>query len=102
MIKAVLAIHHQVIPPTTGCESPHPALAAAGSPLVVTDEPTPWPGPDRYASVSAMGFGGINAHVVLGGISPTTRRVVTDAERRAARPLPSTRWWCARRPTVRP
>ncbi|WP_435149118.1 type I polyketide synthase [Micromonospora aurantiaca (nom. illeg.)] len=89
MIKAVLAIHHQVIPPTTGCESPHPALAAAGSPLVVTDEPTPWPGPDRYASVSAMGFGGINAHVVLGGISPTTRRVVTDAERRAARPLPS-------------
>ncbi|MET8092255.1 SDR family NAD(P)-dependent oxidoreductase [Micromonospora sp. NPDC005220] len=89
LIKAVLAIHHQVIPPTTGCESPHPALVAAGSPLVVTEEPTPWPDPDRYASVSAMGFGGINAHVVLGGMSPTTRRVVTDTERRAARALPS-------------
>ncbi len=88
LIKAVLAIHHQVIPPTTGCESPHPALAP-GSPLTVTEEPSPWPGADRYASVSAMGFGGINAHVVLGGALPTTRHAVTGTERRAARALPS-------------
>lgn len=64
LIKAALAVHHGVLPPTTGCEDPHPLLTA---PLRTLDEPEDWPGRarPRRASVNSVGFGGVNAHVVL-------------------------------------
>lgn len=66
LIKAVLAVHRRTIPPTTGCPDPHPALAEPGCAVRVTDRPEDWPS-DRpvRAAVSSMGFGGINAHIVL-------------------------------------
>ncbi|MFE2756020.1 SDR family NAD(P)-dependent oxidoreductase, partial [Actinosynnema sp. NPDC059335] len=67
LIKAALAVHHRVVPPTTGCEEPHPLLTAADGTLRVPAEPEPWPGRTAVAGVSSMGFGGINAHVVLSG-----------------------------------
>ncbi|MBO2455776.1 SDR family NAD(P)-dependent oxidoreductase [Actinomadura barringtoniae] len=65
LIKAVQALRHRVLPPTTGCETPHPLLEDA--PLRVVGEAEAWPdGPiPARAAVSAMGFGGINTHVVL-------------------------------------
>lgn len=67
LIKTVLALHHGEIPPHlhfTG-PGPHADLDALG--LRVVTGPEPWP---RYsgtarAGVSAFGFGGTNAHVVL-------------------------------------
>ncbi|QWF84066.1 type I polyketide synthase [Amycolatopsis sp. CA-230715] len=66
LIKAVLAVHRRTIPPTTGCLDPHPALAEPGCAVRVTDRPEDWPA-DRpvRAGVSSMGFGGINAHIVI-------------------------------------
>ena len=68
LIKAALALHHKVLPPTLHCERPHPALAPERSRLYLNSEPRPWihglPQP-RRAGVSAFGFGGINAHAVL-------------------------------------
>ena len=66
LIKATMAVHTQVLPPTTGCEQPHPQLGGPSPALRVLREAEPWPH-DRplRASVSAMGFGGINAHLVL-------------------------------------
>jgi acyl transferase domain-containing protein/4'-phosphopantetheinyl transferase EntD len=68
LIKAALALHHKVLPPTLHCEPPHPALAPERSRLYLNSEPRPWihglPQP-RRAGVSAFGFGGINAHAVL-------------------------------------
>jgi acyl transferase domain-containing protein/phosphopantetheinyl transferase len=62
MIKAALALHHGVLPPTLHCEDPSPALQATRfAPLAAA---RPWQGPER-AGVNAFGFGGINAHVVL-------------------------------------
>src|SRR5207253_1315739 len=63
LIKAALALHTQVLPPTTGCEVPHPELACESPALRVLNAGEPWP-VDRplRAGVSAMGFGGINAH----------------------------------------
>lgn len=74
LIKAALAVQHQILPPTTSCENPHPELQAPHSTLRVTRTGELWPAswPLR-AGVSAMGFGGINAHVVLEA-APTTRR----------------------------
>ncbi|TDC63649.1 type I polyketide synthase, partial [Streptomyces hainanensis] len=82
LIKAALAIHHGVLPPTLHCEEPHPALAATRfAPLA---EATPWEPPadgaPRRAGVNAFGFGGINAHVVL-------EAPATAPARRAAPPV---------------
>jgi enediyne polyketide synthase len=73
LIKATMALHAQILPPTTGCEEPHPELAGESPALRVLREGEPWPTDHPLrAGVSAMGFGGINTHVVLEG--PTTQR----------------------------
>lgn len=89
LIKATLAVHHEVLPPTTGCEDPHPLLADGPGTLEILDEARCWPAGERYAAVSAMGFGGINVHAVLGGVAPTRRRRLTSHERRLAAPHPA-------------
>ncbi|GAA5179029.1 type I polyketide synthase [Rugosimonospora acidiphila] len=81
LIKATLAVHHEVLPPTTGCAEPHPMIAGSGGSLRVLDEARPWGTADRYAGVSAFGFGGINAHVVVGGVAPTRRHRLTRRDR---------------------
>ncbi len=64
LIKAALAVHHGVLPPTLHCDDPHPALA--GTRFVPVTAARPWDGAEpRRAGVNAFGFGGINAHVVL-------------------------------------
>lgn len=75
LIKAVCALQAQVLPPTTACEQPHPTLAQAGAMLSATPEARDWPSdaPLR-AGVSAMGFGGINAHIVVEAPASTVRR----------------------------
>ena len=83
LIKATLALHHQILPPHCGCEEPHPALAGASSELRVLARGEAWPAarPLR-AGVSAMGFGGINAHLVVEG-RPAARRVALQPRERA-------------------
>lgn len=77
LIKATMAVHHQVIPPATGHADPHPALDATALRVPLAAEP--WPtGQSVRAGVSAMGFGGINAHVVLAG-DDAVRRTGLDA-----------------------
>ncbi|GAA2382476.1 phthiocerol type I polyketide synthase PpsD [Streptomyces glaucosporus] len=65
-IKTALALHHGEIPPNLNFASLNPAVPA-DAPIRVVTERTPWPsGPGRRtAGVSAFGFGGANAHVVL-------------------------------------
>jgi acyl transferase domain-containing protein/NAD(P)H-dependent flavin oxidoreductase YrpB (nitropropane dioxygenase family) len=68
LIKAVLALHHRVLPPHNNVSSPIAALADAAAPLYIVDEAMPWlssGGPPRRAASSAFGFGGTNFHVVL-------------------------------------
>ncbi|MFG2566222.1 SDR family NAD(P)-dependent oxidoreductase [Streptomyces sp. NPDC048567] len=66
LIKAILAVRHQVIPPATSHVDPHPALTGERPALRVPSDAELWPkdAPIR-AGVSSMGFGGINAHVVV-------------------------------------
>jgi len=67
LIKAALALHTRTLLPTLHCDEPHPALAATGLRTVARAEPwtAPPAGAPRRAAVSAFGFGGINAHLVL-------------------------------------
>jgi acyl transferase domain-containing protein len=68
LIKAVLALHHKVLPPTIKVTRPNPALGLDGSPFYVNTRARPWirgPSHPRRAGVSAFGFGGSNFHVTL-------------------------------------
>ncbi|MFD0683588.1 type I polyketide synthase [Actinomadura fibrosa] len=67
LIKAVLALHHRVIPPSAHYKEPNPHIPFDELRLRVVAEETPWPErshPPR-AGVSGFGFGGTNAHVLL-------------------------------------
>ncbi|MFB8281244.1 type I polyketide synthase [Nocardia colli] len=78
LIKTTLAVHHGIIPPITGTDRAHPALTEAGNRLRLPDRALEWPGSGaaqrsthpRRAGVSSLGFGGINAHVVLESRQP--------------------------------
>ncbi|MBT3288509.1 MAG: acyltransferase domain-containing protein [Victivallales bacterium] len=67
LMKAVLALEHQQFPPSLHFETPNPNIPFADLPLKVQTQLAPWPesGEPRLAGVSAFGFGGSNAHVVL-------------------------------------
>jgi enediyne polyketide synthase len=68
LIKAVLALHEGVYPPHVGCYDPHPVFAETGYRLTPAGNGGIWPrSRPSVAGVSAFGFGGINAHVVLRG-----------------------------------
>jgi 6-methylsalicylic acid synthase len=67
LIKTVLALHHEVIPPTAGLRRLTPAVDWANSGLRVPTEVEPWPRGDqpRRAAVCSYGYGGTIAHVLL-------------------------------------
>ncbi len=76
LIKSILAIHHRTLPPTLHCEEPRAELA--GSRFRVLSKSEPWNGDARRcAAVSAFGFGGINAHVVVEE-HDVSRRKISD------------------------
>ncbi len=79
LIKAVLCLEHEDIPPSLHFTTLNPHLALEGTPFVIPTEVRPWPrGPERrYAGVSSFGFGGTNAHVVL---EEAPQRSVTDRD----------------------
>ncbi|MBX7168178.1 MAG: SDR family NAD(P)-dependent oxidoreductase [Pirellulales bacterium] len=67
LIKVLLALRHETLPPHAAQGDLNPALALEETPFWVNDRPWPWPGggTPRRAGVSAFGFGGTNAHVVV-------------------------------------
>ena len=67
VIKAVLALTHQEIPPQTGFSEPNPAIGWDQSGLRVVVAPTGWPRTERprRAGVSSFGYGGTVGHLIL-------------------------------------
>ena len=83
LLKATLAARYRLLPPTTGWNEPHPAIADEGHQLRLLRQGEVWT-EDRplRAAVSSMGFGGINAHVVLEGPKSARRRGPSPRERK--------------------
>ncbi|HEU4770421.1 MAG TPA: beta-ketoacyl synthase N-terminal-like domain-containing protein, partial [Pyrinomonadaceae bacterium] len=82
LIKAVMAVHSQILPPASACENPHPLLKSESSVLRVLSEAELWPANSYLrAGVSGLGFGGINAHLVLEGYGSLRRTEVTSKEK---------------------
>ena len=68
LIKAVMALHHKILPPTIKVETPNEAVLPGETPFYVNTDKRPWlseRGHPRRAGVSAFGFGGSNFHCVV-------------------------------------
>ncbi|KAF2197579.1 putative polyketide synthase [Delitschia confertaspora ATCC 74209] len=66
IMKAVLAIEKEQIPPTIGVVNPNPSIDFDGARVKVVTEMTRWPdGRLRRASINSFGYGGANAHLIL-------------------------------------
>jgi acyl transferase domain-containing protein/NADP-dependent 3-hydroxy acid dehydrogenase YdfG len=68
LVKAVLALHHRVLPPTIKVTRPSSKLGIEDSPFHLNTTARPWTRASdhpRRASVSSFGFGGANFHVAL-------------------------------------
>lgn len=67
LIKVVLMLERGEIPAHLNFNTPNPHIDWRNMPLKVPTELSPWPRPNarRLAAVSAFGFSGTNAHVIL-------------------------------------
>ncbi|WP_328350165.1 SDR family NAD(P)-dependent oxidoreductase [Mycobacterium sp. NBC_00419] len=67
LVKVVLSLQHDLLPPSLHFHDPSPHIPWDSLPVRVVDHATPWhpEGRPRRAGVSAFGFTGTNAHVVI-------------------------------------
>ncbi|NTW01953.1 MAG: acyltransferase domain-containing protein, partial [Oscillochloris sp.] len=84
LIKVVLSLVNQSIPPHLHLREVNPHIPLAELPFSIPTTVTPWPTGEqrRIAGVSSFGFGGTNAHVVLEEAPAFVARIAAqDAER---------------------
>ncbi|MGH9764174.1 MAG: type I polyketide synthase, partial [Blastocatellia bacterium] len=74
LIKVVLALAHEAIPPHLHLRDINPLMPLSGTTVRIPSAIIPWPaGPrKRFAGISSFGFGGTNAHVVVEEAARTT------------------------------
>ncbi|MGH9333897.1 MAG: beta-ketoacyl synthase N-terminal-like domain-containing protein, partial [Vicinamibacteria bacterium] len=75
LIKCVLALENQAIPPSLHFAKPNPKIDFESSPFYVARELSEWPDSmkPRRVGVSSLGIGGTNAHVILEEAPPIER-----------------------------
>ena len=88
LIKCVLALQHEEIPPQIHFKTPTPEVDWDRLPIDVVTRPSPWPRSERRrrAGVSSFGFSGANAHVVI------AEAPVSDLLPRMQTPRPEKPW----------
>lgn len=84
MLKAIAALNHRTVPPSLHTDAPIDALTA--TPFTLVADARPWP-EDRplRAAVSAFGFGGNNAHVLIEAAELTPETAHSDRSAASAR-----------------
>lgn len=83
LIKVVLALQHEEIPPHLHLKELNPHIVAQQNSVVIPTEPVPWQknsDRQRLASISSFAFTGTNAHLVLEE-APVTESAPTKLER---------------------
>ncbi|MEI6207137.1 MAG: beta-ketoacyl synthase N-terminal-like domain-containing protein [Desulfuromonadales bacterium] len=76
LTKVLLAMQQETLPPTANFNRPQSSMELETSPFRILQAPEPWQrrgdGIPRRAAVSAFGFGGINAHLLIEEWLPTS------------------------------
>jgi acyl transferase domain-containing protein len=82
LIKVVLSLQHEEIPPHLHFKKINPHISLDKVPVTIPTTRTPWPsgGESRIAGVSSFGLSGTNAHVVVEE-APVTQPVQLKVER---------------------
>ncbi len=82
LIKSVLALQHEAIPPHLHLKEINPYLALENSRLEIGTYLRPWKRQEqpRFAGVSSFGFGGTNAHLILSDPPPVTVPTASSAD----------------------
>ena len=66
LIKAVLVLQHQEIPPHLNFQALNPHIVLGDAPVVIPTNLMPWHSKNqRLAGVSSFGLSGTNAHIIL-------------------------------------
>lgn len=67
LIKTVLSLHHEEIPPHLHLKQVNPHISLADTNLSIATTLLPWNRGNkrRFAGISSFGFGGTNAHIIL-------------------------------------
>jgi acyl transferase domain-containing protein/thioesterase domain-containing protein len=83
VIKLLMSLRHDTLPPSLWCEQPTDAVDWTGGHVRLLHQAQPWPRDSdrpRRAGVSAFGISGTNAHVIIEEPPPVPaeRRVHTD------------------------
>ncbi|MGB8644767.1 MAG: beta-ketoacyl synthase N-terminal-like domain-containing protein, partial [Anaerolineae bacterium] len=83
LLKATLALHHRIIPPTLHADKPNPNIDFDNSPFHLANDAEEWKtrnGAPRRLGVSAYGFGGANFHIVMEEYRPGANGLGTDKQ----------------------
>ena len=82
LIKTILVMQHQQIPPHLHLQKLNPYIAWDELPVTVSKQPIPWPRGEspRLAGVSSFGFSGTNAHLIVEE-PPVCKRAEMGSER---------------------
>jgi len=92
LIKVLLMMRHRRVPKTLNIDKLNPVINFAASPFLPALETGQWPvlddGSPLRAGVSAIGFGGVNAHVVLEEFQCESSVAMTGLQTDSADELP--------------
>jgi len=82
LIKVILSLLHEKIPPSLHFNQPNPHIPWDELPIKVPTQPTPWQRSDRprMAGISGFGYSGTNAHVIVAE-APVTPHPPSEIDR---------------------
>ncbi len=75
LIKTVLMLQHEQIPPHLHLQEPNPHISWSELPIAIPTKLTPWQNEnEKFAGVSSFGFSGTNSHIILSSPPPVEEK----------------------------